>query len=437
MAAQQQKSLTLRRNFSWTFVSNVVYAGCQWGMLVVLAKLGSPEMVGQFTLGLAVTAPVLMFTKLHLRAVQATDARNQFIFGDYLGLRLISTGLALLIIIGITLKADYRWETLLVILVVGLAKSLDSIGDVFYGLLQQHERMERIAVSTMINGLLSLLLLALGVYLTRSVLWGAVGSAVASGIVLFSYDFHSGALILNALPRTQQGEIDKPDLEVAKLQPRWHLKTLRKLVWLSLPLGIVMMLISLNANMPRYFIEQYLGERELGVFAAIFYLMLAGRTVISALGESASPRLAKYYAAGNSPAFRVLLLKLVGIGALLGGVCVLFAVVAGREILTVIYGVEYAEQADLFVWLMVVAGITYVASFLGYGMTAARYFRIQMPIFVLVTAISGTACFWLIPSSGLRGAALALLIAAMVEAATTLIVVLYALHRLRNTGEGI
>lgn len=97
MAAQQQKPLTLRRNFSWTFVSNVVYAACQWGMLVVIAKLGSPEMVGQFTLGLAVTAPVMLFTSLHLRAVQATDAKQQYIFGDYLGLRLISTGLALAI----------------------------------------------------------------------------------------------------------------------------------------------------------------------------------------------------------------------------------------------------------------------------------------------------------------------------------------------------
>ena len=43
---QKNKPITLRRNFSWTFVGNLVYSGCQWGMLVVLAKLGSPGMVG-------------------------------------------------------------------------------------------------------------------------------------------------------------------------------------------------------------------------------------------------------------------------------------------------------------------------------------------------------------------------------------------------------
>jgi hypothetical protein len=38
---------SLRLNFSWTIVGNVVYAGTQWGILVLLARLGTPEAVGQ------------------------------------------------------------------------------------------------------------------------------------------------------------------------------------------------------------------------------------------------------------------------------------------------------------------------------------------------------------------------------------------------------
>lgn len=433
MVSQQQKPLTLRRNFSWTFVGNVVYAACQWGMLVVLAKLGSPEMVGQFTLGLAVTAPVILFTSLQLRAVQATDAKQQYVFGDYLGLRLLATGLAVIIIVAITFIAGYRWETSLVILVVGLAKAIESISDVFYGLIQQHERMDRIAISMMIKGPLSLLFLGLGVYLTGSVLWGAVGLACAWAIVLIGYDIGSGALMLKNLPLTPQSEVDtEPVLVKAKIQPRWHLKTLRKLVWLSLPLGFVMMLISLNTNIPRYFIEDYLGERELGIFAATTYLMVATGLVVNALGQSASPRLAKYYASGNTHAFRTLLLKLVGIGVLIGIAGILVATITGREILYFMYRPEYAEHADLLVWVMVATAISDIASFLGYGMSAARYFRIQMPLFVLVTATSAISCFWLIPIYGLQGAAIALIIAAIVQVGTTLTVIFHALHKLNK-----
>lgn len=429
---QPSKPLTLRRNFSWTFIGNAVYAACQWGMLIVLAKLGSPEMVGQFTLGVAITAPVVMFTNLQLRAVQATDAKRQFLFSDYLGLRLFATGLALLIIAGITLAASYRWETALVILLVGLAKAVESISDVFYGLIQQHERMDRIAVSLMIKGPLSLLLLGIGVHLSGSVVWGAVGLVVAWSVVLVGYDIRSGVLMLkNTLHRPKI--MGRHQLVVPK--PHWHLSTLRKLVWLALPLGFVMMLISLNTNIPRYFIEHSLGERELGIFAAIAYLMVAGNMVVSALGESASPRLAKYYAVGDSKAFRILLLKLVGIGALLGGIAILVALVAGKEILSILYQPEYAQHSYLFVWLMVAAGIGYISSFLGYGMTAARYFRIQMPLFALVTTISAIACLWLIPSIGLQGAAIALIVAAIVQGSFSLGVIIYALHRLNKHSE--
>jgi O-antigen/teichoic acid export membrane protein len=434
---QQLKPLTLRRNFSWTFTGNLIYAASQWGMLVLLAKLGSPEMVGQFTLGLAVTAPVIMFTNLQLRGIQATDAKGDYVFSDYLGLRLIGTGLALLIIAGITLKAGYRWETSVVILVIALAKAFESISDVFYGMIQQHERMDRIAIALMIKGPLSLLLLGIGVSLTGSVVGGSIGLAIAWGLVLFGWDLRNGRLILkNASHQRDAEDVLVADTEPATSQnplyPRWHRKTLVKLVWLALPLGFVMMLISLNTNIPRYFIERYLGERELGIFAAMSYLMVVGSMVVSALAESASPRLAKYYAGGNSTAFRTLLLKLVGVGLMLGTAGVFVAIVAGKPILTLLYKPEYAERADLFAWLMVAAGMGYVSSFLGYGMTAARYFQVQMPLFVLVTGSSAIACFWLIPTQGVRGAAIALIIGAIVQAVFSSVVIVYALYRLKR-----
>ena len=158
---------------------------------------------------------------------------------------------------------------------------------------------------------------------------------------------------------------------------------------------------------------------------------------MNALGQSAIPRLAKYYAAGNSTAFRTLLLKLVGICALLGGAGVLVALVAGREILTLLYRPEYAEYANVFVWLMLAAGILYVDAFLSYGITAARYFRIQIPLFSLVTGATVLACIWLIPSNGLLGAAITLIIGAVVRASGTLAVILYALSALqRNLKRG-
>jgi O-antigen/teichoic acid export membrane protein len=424
------KSLTLRQNFSWTFVGNIIYAASQWGMLVVLAKLGTPAMVGQFTLGLAVTAPIILFTNLQLRQIQTTDVDQKYQFGDYFGLRLICAGLSLLTICTITSTAGYRWETSLVILVIGVAKILESISDVFHGLFQYHERMDRIALSLMIKGPLSLLLLAIGIWLTGNVLGGTIGLAAIWAIVLIFYDIPSGIAILRAVAPADT--IPTPDRN-RRLQPRFNFRDLRSLVRLSLPLGLVMMLISLNANIPRYFIEHHLGERELGIFSALSYLMVAGNIVVSALGQSASPRLAKYYAAGNSQDFKNLVLKTLLIGTLLGGLSILMAAIAGRQILTLLYRPEYATQDYLFILLMVSAGIGYIASFLGYAMTSAQYFRVQIPLCLITTGVSAICCFWLVPSQGLIGAAIALIVSAIVQIGFSLAIIFHVFHNINKS----
>jgi O-antigen/teichoic acid export membrane protein len=175
---------SLRRNFLWAMIGDGVYAGCQWGLLIITAKLGNAAMVGQFALGLAITAPVIIFCGLSLRAIQATDAKSEYEFGDYLALRLTTTLCALAMIPVVTLIAQYRRETTLVILWIGLAKGIETISEIYYSLLQRHERMDLIATSLMIKGPLSLVALPVGLSITGSRVGGGVGMAAAAASVV-------------------------------------------------------------------------------------------------------------------------------------------------------------------------------------------------------------------------------------------------------------
>ena len=139
----QHSRLSLRANFSWTFIGNVVNSACWLAMVVVLAKLGSPAHLGQFAFGLAMTAPIFMFATLRLRDVQATDAKNEYLFGDYFALRLMTTALALLAVVGIASLSGYERETSLVVLATGISKSVEAISEAFYGLFMKHERLDR------------------------------------------------------------------------------------------------------------------------------------------------------------------------------------------------------------------------------------------------------------------------------------------------------
>jgi hypothetical protein len=88
----------LKRNIVWAFGGNSFYGLCQWGMLTILARLGRPEQVGTYALGVAISTPMFMLSNLHLREIQSTDTRQQFKFGQYVGLRLATTAIALLAI---------------------------------------------------------------------------------------------------------------------------------------------------------------------------------------------------------------------------------------------------------------------------------------------------------------------------------------------------
>jgi len=423
-AHNEVTALSLRANFSWTFVGNVIYAACQWGMLIALARLGSPEMVGRFALGLAVTAPVFMFTNLQLREIQATDARTEYAFSDYLRLRLMTTALALLIIIALVLISGYSLATGLVILGLGLAKACESFSDIFYGLLQQRERMERIAKSLIIRGTLSLVMLSIAIAVTGNLLWGIGALVCVWAGVLVGYDLRSGSLMLHRTPIPQAQAPDKHARDLP-----WEPQKLLRLAWLALPLGAVMMLVSLNSSIPRYFLEHYLDERALGIFAAIAYLQVAGTTVIGALGVSALPRLARYYASGERTNFRRLLLKLITLGTLLGLAGCLVALLGGREILTVIYGAAYADHVDLLLWIMLVSLFSYPVSFLGDAITATRHLKVLLVLFVVVVMVTVIGCLWLIPTLGLVGGAMVLLIAVIVRTVGSVLIVGYALHR--------
>ena len=392
----------------------------------MLAKLTSPEMVGRFALGLAITAPIIMLSQLQLRGVQATDAKDEYTFGQYLGLRLVTTAMALLVIVGIAWVGSYPLNTALVIMAVGLSKALESVSDVYYGLMQRHERMDRIAKSLMIKGPASLVALGVLVLLTGDIFWGVIGLAVTWLSLMVLYDVRNAKFMLQESFASQRdGRLGLRRMMLPNFRP----KDLARLAWLALPLGITMALISLNTNIPRYFVENIWGESQLGIFAALAYLVVAGNTLVSAMGQSVTPRLAKYYAAGDLDGYKHLLARMVSMGILLSIAGVLVSVFAGYQLLGLLYRHEYAVYNNVLIWLMIVAGMCYITSFLGYGMTAARYFRVQLPLFMVVVTATFGASLWLIPRFALTGAALAMGVGALAQLVGSCFVFVHILQK--------
>jgi len=346
-------------------------------------------MVGQFALGFAVANPVILLSQLQLRPLQATDASHrEYRPGDYLALRLVTTLLALAVIAALAVGSGYRRETALVVILAGVAKGFESISDVLYGHLQQHEKMATIARSMMLRGVLSVGVTTVAVWVTGSALWGAAALAGAWALTLAAHDVPS----VKAVGRIPTG-----------LQ--WDWTAMRRLAKAALPLGVVTMLASLDTNIPRYVIAHDLGEAPLGVFAAVASLQAAGSVLVNALGQTAAPRLARYHVAGDRMLFRSFLAKLLLIALVPGVAIIVVALAAGDAVPRVVFGPAFAHERTVFVWLSLSMAIWLVTSILGYGATASRRIQLQPYVLAAVAATTLVVSAFAVPRYGILGAA--------------------------------
>lgn len=421
---------SLRHHFAWAMAGQAVYAGCQWGMLVVLAKLGTPSMVGQFALGFAVSGPVFMFANMQLRAVIATDAARRFSFGEYMALQLVMSAAGLGVVGLIVALTGYSTASSAVIFSVAMAKCIETISEVCYGTLQQHEQVKCLGMAMMIKGPLALLALTIGVLATGTVLAGVIGMTLAWLTVLLFVDFRFAGRLLKRVGAGTDG--------ITPLTPVWFvLRPImtggrwRDILWLTLPLGCVSMLISLNSNIPRYFIEHYWSEKELGVFSALAYLSLAGSIVVQALGSSASARLAQYYERRDRAAFSRLLGSLLGGTLLLGIVGVLITAVAAKPFLRLLYRPEYAERSDVMLLIVIGAGVASLTQILSFAAVAARALWVQLPLFFVGGLILTGFCAWLVPTRASIGAAWSMVLTSAVLAIGCGVIVALSVRRCR------
>lgn len=396
------KVVPLSVGFSWSFVGWVGYAACQWLVLSVTAKLGTPALVGEFAFATALAGPIFMLTNLQLRGVQSTDARDEYSFPDYVTLRMIGSSFAVVVIAIACPSLRLKSSAIYVVLLVAGFKALESMGDVMAGLMQKRERLDSVAKSLLLRGALSSIVFATAFALWRSLPLALFLWATAAGMMIAIYDCRV-ARRLASLESVLTLTLDR--------------QRIQKLALMSLPLGLVSAVTSLNTNIPRYVIERVLSVSDLGIFASIAYPVTAATIVANSLGQSALARLSRHFAAGRINDFSRVVLKLVGCGVGLTACGMAGVAVAGNRLLSLLYTPIYAKQGYLFLILALAAGLNCVACFLVYALTAARQFKIQIPISLVCLLTTFAASGFFVPRLGLIGAAMALVISACVQIA--------------------
>ena len=382
----------LHHGVVWAAGSQGATMLAQAGIVILLAKLGSASVLGRYALALSIVTPITLLSRLQLRGLVTTDARGEYRFGEYLALRHVTNCVAFAAVLVVLALMRPGWDNVATTLALTLVKLAENTRGVFLGRLQQSDQWQRITTASALRAAFGLVAFALTWTSSGNLPLALLTLGAADLLVLFACEIPA----VRALLRREGGSA----------KPLWHRTRMTDLARAALPMGGVAALVSLTIQMPRYFVEGFVGTEALGHWAAVMQITTATALILQPAGQASLARLA-VYDQSNPVAFRRLFSSLLGAAGLVGVACAAGAYAIGDTVLALIYRPEYADLQPILVLTMVGAIAAHVSSVLGFTLTAARRFRAQFLLYSVTTVASAVACYLLIPTFGLTGAAYA------------------------------
>ncbi|KAB2336562.1 oligosaccharide flippase family protein [Cytobacillus depressus] len=399
-----KKFSELGKQFSWSLFGNLIYAFSQWIIVTMIAKIGPPDDLGIYTLGLAITAPIVLFFNFQLRTILATDSKNGFAFTQYFGGRIIHLTLAFIIIIPVAFIYSDNVSTFAVIVLMGLVKFFESLSDICLGYLQKNNRIDIIGKSQFYRGILSMIFVGAIYYFTGNIVFSVAGLLIVMIIRFLFYD----------LKRTSNfGEIN-PTFDISAI----------KLIKLAYPLGFVALINSLNANIPKYVLDHFSGTYDVGVFSALSYILIAGNMLILPISLQAAPRLANAYAQTSKKYFFKINIQLSVLSIMIFLILLAIIIFQGDIILGILYGDTYAKYHTSFVIICIALLFSFLTTFYNLSIVVTRYLKMQPLVNTLVTLITVLSSVYFIKSLGILGASYSTLISMGFQTLLSLILLL-------------
>lgn len=359
-------------------------------ILWLIARSQGPVGVGGYTLGLALTSPLLLFTHFRIREYLSSHATTAQAWGKYARLQVL-WGTAATLGLAAFGAAVYEAEFAVLIAALGATKVVENVVTSANGVSARHGCLVQVALSSIGRSVSNVTFVAVGLVFFQ--LW--VGLALTAVAWLLQYAVFERPRLVAQL---------RVDRAIAKSGVKSSLALLA--------LGGTALLTSLSPTITRVTLEAYEGAAALGVFAVVAYYVRAGSVFFQSIGQTSSPAIARMRTEGDSRALAKYALTLAA-GACAAGVAGLVVLILiGDYLIGFAFGVEMAPGrgllagvglAGVFVFGNTVMAIVAVAvvsgrSFLTYNAISALATLVSALVLIPCYSTIGASLSWAIGS---------------------------------------
>ena len=405
-----------RSAYFWNMLGSLVYAVTSMLLGVAVTKLAGAYAGGIFFFGFSTLGQQLYIVSYFgMRPIQVTDVSNEYSFGDYLRLRVITSALAVLagfVYTIIMTKDSYVFE---VYMILSLYKILDGFCDIFESEMQRQDRLDMTGKSTLFRTLFCVCIF-LGIL-------GITGDLRLSSLALLP-SIAVAALVFDIIPLGRLN-IDK------SVKKSSYLSLLNKSKWLFLGAFIDLYIFAAA----KYAVNYRLGEELNGYFSIIFIPTSIINLMAGFIIRPILTKLSLLYKTGNRKKF-VSTISKIAVFIFAATLCgMLAAYILGIPALKLVLGdvgsaIEPYRPALV---LVILGGGLYAIVNLGYyclvifEMTGVIFF-----IYVVGAVFAYFFSDFMVKYFAMNGAALAYMITMSVLTVFFLIAVIFGLRKVKK-----
>lgn len=392
--------LALLNKAKWLVGGNFIFAFSQWVILILLARMTTQGNLGQYALALAIVTPIFAVSNLQLRPLYILDFNSvkKYDYSLFYYLRLVFSVLAFIICI---VAANFSNVLLPVLIVVALLKFFESYSDIIYAYYNAHDKTRLISKSLFFKGVFSVFAIFLGLYFF----------GFYTALILFLLVYGIVWLLLDNLYILKTKELRKRSLDLSIMKS-------------AIPMGISLGLVTLQSNIPRFFLDRFYGVESVGIFTVLSYFIIVGGIFINSICQYLSPRLTRAWN-NDLHEFKKILFAAQTVSCFLGFSAIVFCYFFGEFLLNFIYGSKFITYGAELKLVMLAGLVLYISTVLGYTLTSIGFVKKQVYLFAIVLLIVLMSCYFLIPLYGVKGGILSLIISYSVQFVLSFFIIFY------------
>ena len=286
---QKAKQLSVSQNALYNMIGALVFCFCQWitsALLVVhlSSEDSAVQNTGLLQLAISVTNIFFAISCYNMRTYQISDTKDEYSYGDYIGMRIVTAVIAVILCAIYVIAFGYSIKTILCIMLYMLFKLNETFSDVLHAIDQKNYRMEYICVSYCLRGISSVVTFAAALLLFDSVLIAVAAMAIVCIIEVLVYDV-------------------KVAKQFGSIKPIFNKKIIPKLLIICMPAVVSSAAFTAITTIPRQTLEAIHGEEALGYYGTIATPLLVVQILATSIFNPMLTELAEFYGQGNIAAF--------------------------------------------------------------------------------------------------------------------------------------